>query len=75
MGLPLQFFGVTFLESLDPAGGIHQFLFAGIEGMAMGADGDGDLLSRGNGLDHVAAGADDLHRIDFGVNLLFHRRW
>ena len=51
------------LETVDPAGRIHDLLLAGVERMAGGADFHLHLFDGGAGLDNVAARADD-----FGVS-------
>src|SRR5262245_56939883 len=60
------------VETLDPAGGVHELLLAGEEGMARRADLDVDALPRGAGLDDIAAGADDCALLVAGMNAFLH---
>jgi len=66
--------GVFFLEALDATGGVHKFLFAGEEGMAIGADFDAQHLALDGRarLESVAAGAMHRHWMIVGVNTGFH---
>ena len=57
--LPSALDVVALLEPLDAAGGVHQMLLAGEEGVALRADFHLDVLGRGLGLDHVSACAGD----------------
>src|SRR3990172_1917724 len=70
---PLLGLLVLLLELLDPARGVDQLLLAGEERVAMGEDGDLDLLDRGHGLEGVPAGALDLRLSVFRVDIRFHR--
>jgi len=66
--------GVLFGEALDAAGGVNQLLFAGEEGVAIGADFDVEALAF-NGrasLEIVAAGAVDCYGVIIGMNTGFH---
>src|SRR5687767_8752160 len=49
--------GQALLEFVNPAGGVHKFLLAGVEGMTDVANTDQDCRPGGTRLDHVAAGA------------------
>ncbi len=64
-------FLISLLESLNTARCIDQFLFARIERMAMGANGNREIIGGGDRLDHMTAGADNLDFMNFGMNLLF----
>jgi hypothetical protein len=66
--------GVFLLETLDAAGGVHEFLLAGKERMAARADFDAQHLAL-NGrasLESVAAGAMNRNGVIVGVNTGFH---
>jgi hypothetical protein len=56
--LILKFF-VFLAETLDSAGGVHQFLFAGEKRMAFGANFHADVFLCRPHLDRVAAGTLD----------------
>src|SRR5687767_14971924 len=59
-------------EAFDAAGGVDEFLLAGEEGVAGGADVDVDLGGGAAGLEGVAAGAVDGTGLVAGVDLGFH---
>ena len=64
MKLPRCFNGklldaVLLVELINAAAGVDQLLLAGVEGVALGADLNGDVLLGGAGLDHGAASAPD----------------
>jgi hypothetical protein len=59
-------------EAFHPAGGVHQFLFAGEEGMALGADLHPDLVPGGTGDEFIATGAAHRGFQKFGMNGCFH---
>ena len=66
--------GVLFGEAFDAARGVNQLLFAGEEGMAIGADFDSEHVAfdgRAGG-EIVAAGAMDCYGVIIGVNTGFH---
>src|SRR5262245_32478145 len=63
---------VLAVEALDPAGGVHELLLAGEEGMARRADLDVDALLRGAGFDDIAACADDGALLVAGMNAFLH---
>ena len=66
-------FDVVFLpEALYAAGGVNQFLLAGKERMAGGADFHLDVLGCGTGLNHVPADAGNRRHFIFGMYLFFH---
>ena len=67
-------FGVFLLEALDAAGGVHQLLFAGEEGMAIRANFHAQHIAFdcGTCLESVAAGAVHGHRMIVGMNTGFH---
>ena len=66
--------GVFLLETLDAAGGVHEFLLAGEEGMAARTDFDAQHIAPDGRarLEGVAAGAVHRHRMIIGVNTGFH---
>src|SRR5689334_7109006 len=51
---------VALLEAVDAAGGVHQLLGAGVEGVAVRAHVDREVAARGLGDERVAARANDL---------------
>src|SRR5262245_60719356 len=61
------------LKFLNPAGGIDEFDFSSIEGVADRADFDVDLRPRAAGRKFVSASADDRGLNIFRVNAVFHR--
>src|SRR6185437_14220449 len=64
---------VLALEALDPAGGVHQLLFAGVEGVALGADFHVDVALVGRaGRKAMPAGAYHLDGIVGGMNRRLH---
>jgi hypothetical protein len=69
--LVLKFF-VFFPESFNPTGGIDQFLFAGEEWMAIGADFNPDVFFSRARLHFVAAGTTNGCGSIFGMNAGFH---
>lgn len=66
--------GVFLLEALDPAGGVHEFLFAGEERMAVGANFDAQHLAFDGraSLEGVAAGAMHRNGMIVGMNTGLH---
>ena len=50
---------VLLVELINTAAGVNQLLLAGVEGVALGADFNGDVLLGGAGLDDGAASASD----------------
>ena len=68
------FVGVFLLEALDAAGRVDEFLLAGEEGVAIGADFDADhfALVGGAGLERVPAGAVNQDGMIVGMNAFFH---
>jgi hypothetical protein len=66
--------GVLFGEAFDAASGVNQLLFAGEEGVAIGADFDVEALAFDGraSLEIVAAGAVDCNGVIIGVNTGFH---
>lgn len=62
----------TACEFLDAAGGIDEFLLAGKEGMACGADADLEVTPGGAHVINGAASAGDGGLFVFWVNLCFH---
>lgn len=66
-------FGAALLEAFDAARGIDQGLFAGIEGMALGANFDMNRLFGRAGCKGVATATGDLGGGEvLGVELIFH---
>ena len=63
---------VATVELVDTARRIHEFLFAGEEGMALGADADLVLGTGGLDMPHLAAGASDDRVTVSGMEILFH---
>ena len=63
---------VLLVELVHASAGVNQFLLAGIEGVALGADFNRDVLFGGASLNDIAAGAADSGRLVFGMNTLFH---
>src|SRR5882672_9806191 len=64
---------VLLAEFIDAAAGIHNFLLAGIERMAIGANFDLQILANGRAsLEMVAAGASDLDDFVFWMDTGFH---
>ena len=66
--------GGTLLEFVHAAGGVHEFLRAGVEGMAHVANADDDGLLGGARLDHVATGATDFRVHIFRMNVRLHKK-
>ena len=65
--------GVLSAETLDAAGGVHELLLAGKEGMAGGADFYADVaLVGGPGSKGVTAGAMDPDLVVAGMDGCFH---
>ena len=63
---------ITFIETFDAAGRVHELLVTREERMAGGTDLDTDVLPGGPGMDHVSASACDRGRFIGGVNISFH---
>jgi len=64
--------GVFPSETLNPAGGIDDFLLARHEGVALGTDFNLDVFSRGLRLDDVPADTGDRRILVGGMNVFFH---
>ena len=62
----------TLLETVNTSACINELLLACVEGVALGADLDGDVLLRGAGLVHGAAGAADRGRLVIRMDTVFH---
>ena len=60
------------VELIHAAAGVDQLLLAGVEGVALGADFNGDVLPGGAGLNDGAAGAADGSRLIIGMDASFH---
>src|SRR5262249_33488447 len=67
-----RFLFVALAETLDAAGGVHQLLLAGEEGVALAADLQAQLFLGGVGLPGLAAGAVDQDFVKLGVQVRFH---
>ena len=65
-------FLVAAAEFLNAAGDVDQFLFAGDERVAFGADTDFLFFAGGVDVPDFAAGADDLRRTIRGMDGIFH---
>ena len=63
---------VLLVELINTAAGVDQLLLAGVEGVALGADFNGDVLLGGAGLDDVAAGASDGGLLVIGMDSFLH---
>jgi hypothetical protein len=63
---------VLLVELINTAAGVDQFLLAGIERMALGADLNGDVLLGGAGLDDRAASASDGGLLVIRMNSFLH---
>ena len=59
-------------EFLDPAGGIHEFLFAGEKRMTSGTDADSNITTGRTCMVDRATGADHLRLLIFWVYVRFH---
>jgi hypothetical protein len=67
------FFNIVFpLEAFYAAGGVYEFLLAGKEGVAGGANFHLDVLDGGTGLNDIPASAGNGSGLIFGVYLFFH---
>src|SRR5471030_2462607 len=66
--------GGALLEFVHAAGGVHEFLLAGVKGMAHIANAHDDGLLGGARLDHVAAGATDFRVHIFRMDVCFHKK-
>ena len=66
------FLAVTTVELLDAACRVDKFLFAGKEGVAIGANADVHILYRGANFENVAAGAGDGRLFVVRMDLFFH---
>ncbi len=69
----LSLFGHTFLESVDATAGVEDFLFAGVERMAVGADFHLNFRQSRAGVPSMSTSAFDLGiAIVFGMNIRLH---
>ena len=68
----VSFFAVALVEFVDTTGGVNKFLFAGEEGVALGADTDFVFGTGGLDVPDFAASADDLGRTLVRMDILFH---
>lgn len=62
------FHAVTLLELINTSAAVNEFLAAGVEGVALGADFNGDVLLGRACLDDVAAGASDSGLLVIGMD-------
>ena len=63
---------VLLVELINTAAGVDQLLLAGVEGVAVGADLNGDILLGGAGLDDGAASAANRGLLVLGMNSFLH---
>jgi hypothetical protein len=63
---------VALLEAVNAATGIHQFLLAGIEGVALGADFNPQVALDGAGLKGFAASATNDALAVYGMDVFLH---
>ena len=63
---------VLLVELIDAAAGINELLLAGVEGVALGADFNGDVLLGAAGLNDGAAGAADGGGLVIGMDSGLH---
>ena len=63
---------VLLVELINTAAGVDQLLLAGVEGVAVGADLNGDVLLGGTGLDDGAASASDGGLLILGMDSFLH---
>ena len=63
---------VLLVELINTAAGIDQLLLAGVEGVALGADFNGDVLLGGTGLNDGPAGAADGGLLVIGMDARLH---
>ena len=73
-GLRFAFFSksVLLIELIDASAGVNELLLAGVEGVALGADFNGDVLAGAARLDDLAAGAADSRLLIIGMDSGFH---
>ena len=69
-GLLLQ--AESLVETVNTSTGIYQLLFAGIEGMALRADFNLNVLLRGTGREDVATGTADRGLFVLGMDTFLH---
>jgi hypothetical protein len=74
LGLGGLCLGEALLELVHTAGGVHEFLRAGVERVAGITDADDDGGFGGTRLNHVAAGATDFRIRIFWMNVRLHKR-
>ena len=73
MIIPIKLFdAVLLVEFINTTARIHELLFPSVEGVALGADFNGDVLLGGTGLNHIAACAANRGRLIIGMNTFFH---
>ena len=60
------------IEAADTSAGIHHLLLTGVEGVALGANVNDDVLLSGAGLNDIAAGTADRGLLVVGMDALFH---
>ena len=67
------FHAVTLLELINTSAAVNEFLAAGVEGVALGADFNLELALYGTGLEGLTASAADDAFAVRGMDILFHR--
>jgi len=66
--------GVLLLELFNPAGGVHQLLGSGEEGVAGRTDFDGEILGNGGkSFNLISTSAGDANRVQDGMNVFLHK--
>ena len=63
---------VFLVEALNAAGAVNQLLLAGVEGVAFGADINGEIALGGAGLDDIAASAFNGTNWIIRMSIFFH---
>ena len=66
------FDAVLLIKLINTTAGINELLLAGVEGVALGADFNGDALTGGAVLDNCAACALDNGGLVIGMDACFH---
>ncbi len=63
---------VLLVEAADPSASVHHLLLSGEKGVTFGANFNPDVLLRGTGFDHIAAGAANGGLLIIGVQSCLH---
>ena len=66
------FHAVTLLELINTSAAVNEFLAAGVEGVALGADFNFDVLFGGTGLDDCTTRASDSSLFVLGMDTFLH---